>query len=163
MALEPSAQAPCYTVFSQRPDARVDVAEWARHAERFLGVRLGLTEDKRYDADPPARDTAQVVIAPVREDDARTIASGVRTCSGRPTTTEDLRAARDASQAGAGLADLAKRCPQVWLVETDATGDDDRVALRIAAILAGIMLGPILAPGGVELFGPKTARERLGA
>jgi hypothetical protein len=46
----------------------------------------------------------------------------------------------------------------MWILETE--GDDDRVALRLAAILAGVLLGPILAPDGA-LIGPKTARERL--
>jgi hypothetical protein len=63
--------------------------------------------------------------------------------------------------AGAGLADLAARCPQVWLVEREEP--EDLVALRLAAILAGVALGPILSPGAGELFGPKTARERLSS
>ena len=32
----------CFTVFSQRLDARIDVGEWNRYAERFLGARVGL-------------------------------------------------------------------------------------------------------------------------
>jgi hypothetical protein len=48
----------------------------------------------------------------------------------------------------------------VWLVECE--GPDDRAALRLAAILAGVLLGPILAPRGAALFGPKTARGELG-
>ena len=153
----PSGDA-AFTVFSQRPDARIDVAEWGRHAERFFATRLGLTVEKRYDRRIPVRDVARVVLAPVR--DVAGAPAGARLCWGRPRTEEDLRAARDAEGAGAGLADLTRRCPQVWLVETPT--DDDPVSLRLAAILAGILLGPILSPGGRALFGPKTARERLG-
>jgi hypothetical protein len=39
---------------------------------------------------------------------------------------------------------------------------DDAVALRLAAIVAGVVLGPVLSPGGAALFGPKTARRTLG-
>jgi hypothetical protein len=41
--------------------------------------------------------------------------------------------------------------------------DEDPVALRLAAIVAGVALGPILSPGGKRLFGPKTARQALDA
>jgi hypothetical protein len=144
MALESPARDACFAVFSQRPDVRIDVAEWARHAERFFATKLSL------DAGSP---TAKVLL--VTGD-----VSGGRVCWGRPRTEDDLRAARSAD-GGAGLADLAARCPHVWLVETDADRDADALALRLAAILAGVMLGPILSPAG-DLFGPKTARQRLG-
>jgi hypothetical protein len=145
----------CFAVFSQRPDARVDGAEWASHAERFLGTRMVLSEG---DA-PEPRFPLKVVLTPLR---GKLADGGARACWGRPREEDDLRAARGAEGAGAGLAELAERCPQVWLVEPDARGEEDVVALRLAAILAGVMLGPILTPGGTWLFGPKTARERLG-
>jgi hypothetical protein len=150
----------CFAVFSQRPDARIDVAEWNRYAERFLGARVGLTVDKRYDAEPPPHDAAEVVVAPRGDRGSPSFSSGTRGCWSRPRTDDDVRAAREAAQAGAGLVDLACRCPQVWLIAT--SGDDDGIALRLAAVLAGVMLGPILSPRGLALFGPKTARERLG-
>jgi hypothetical protein len=39
--------------------------------------------------------------------------------------------------------------------------DDDRVALRLAMILASVHLGPIIDPRGPDLFGVKTARAKL--
>jgi hypothetical protein len=47
----------------------------------------------------------------------------------------------------------------VWLVVREA--DDDRAALTIAAVLASMLLGPILAPDGREIFGVRTARLKL--
>lgn len=41
--------------------------------------------------------------------------------------------------------------------------DDDTLALTLAAILASILLGPILDPRRSELFGVKTARRKLEA
>jgi hypothetical protein len=151
-----------FRVFSQRADARIDVVEWRGHAERTLDVRLGLTIDKRYPSPPPREDAARVVVAPLPTA-VRPVrgAAGTRACWGRPCTPPDVSAAHDAGVAGAGLADLAARCPTIWLVEID--GDDDPVALRIAAIFAFVTLGPILSPDGARLFGPRTARERLAA
>ncbi len=125
-----------FTVFSQRPDARIDVAEWARHAERFLGAKLGLTTDKVYEAEAPTLDVARVVLAPQRT--GTWTESGARICWGRPRTEDDLAAAQAAEPSGAGLVELAARCPQVWLVE--ASPDDDRLALRLAAVVAGVLL-----------------------
>jgi hypothetical protein len=160
MALVLPAQDACFTVFSQRLDARIDVTEWTRYAERFVAARVGLTEDRRYEMEAPREDAVEVVVAPPADPRAPSFASGTRGCWGRPRTDGDIRAAREAPETGAGLADLAQRCPQVWLIAT--LGDDDAIALRLAAILAGVMLGPILSPAGRALFGPKTARARLG-
>jgi hypothetical protein len=148
-----------FTVFAQRPDARIDLGDWTRHAERFFATRLGLTTDKAYDGGFPRVDAARVVLAPAREGASLRGAKGTRTCWGRARGAEDLEAARRAVAAGAGLTELAERCAQVWLVEVEE--DDDPVALRVAAIVAGVVLGPILSPGGRALFGPKTAREQL--
>jgi hypothetical protein len=57
------------------------------------------------------------------------------------------------------MALLAQRCRTVWLVTRET--DDDRVSLGIAAIFASVLLGPILAPTGDELFGVRTARAKL--
>jgi hypothetical protein len=145
-----------YLVFSLRADARFDVAEHARHAERFVRSRLGATVDKRYGDVSPSRDAVRIVLAPVA---ATAFSPGARVCWGRPRSDDDLRRARAAENLGAGLADLAARCPHVWLVE--AEGEDDPLALRLATILAGVFLGPILAPHAKALLGPKSARERL--
>jgi hypothetical protein len=154
-AMEALSPAESLTVFSQRPDARIELSVWKRHAEEFFGTRLGLTLDKRYPEGFPAIDAAPVVLSP-RDGEA----DGVRLCYGRPRTAEDLRAAEDADmRAGnTGLGLLARRCPSVWLVATE--GESDRTALLIAAIVASVVLGPILSPEQA-LFGVKTARGRL--
>jgi hypothetical protein len=86
-----------------------------------------------------------------------------RLCFGRPRERDDLRAAEEADvRAGsAGLGRLAQRCMTVWLVATE--GEADAAALRIAAILASVVLGPILSPDGQDLFGVRTARTKLEA
>ncbi len=153
-ALAFPTRADVFTVFAQRDDARIVIDEWRRHAERFHATRIGLTVDKKYDdGAAPRVDAARVVIAPAKG------ASETRVLWGRPRDDDDVHAAEDVD-GGAGLAMLAKRCAYVWLVECEQA--DDRAALRLAAIVAGVVLGPILTPGGTELIGPKTARARLG-
>jgi hypothetical protein len=152
LALPPRDDA--FIVFAQQSDARIAIDDWRRHAERFLSTRIGLTVDKGYGERPPRTDAARVVVVPPGAP------SETRLLWGRPRTDDDIDAAEDAD-GGGGLALLAKRCGQVWMVECER--DEDPVALRLAAIVAGVALGPILSPGGKRLFGPKTARQALDA
>jgi hypothetical protein len=150
-----------YIVFAQRADARIDIAAWSRQAERFFSTRLGLAEDKRYAAG----------VAAARTDDARFVIApegappGIRSAYARPCEADDLaralRADERAGPGGTGLALVARRCPTVWLIARAV--DPDPLALRLAAILASVLLGPILDVRVPELFGVKTAREKLDA
>jgi hypothetical protein len=83
-----------------------------------------------------------------------------RTVTARLREDSDLRDALEAEQRTGftGLYDLAeRRCPTVF--EVERRSDDDKIALQLAAILATVGLGPILAEG--ELFGVRTARLKL--
>jgi hypothetical protein len=156
-ALAPPSRSCAYTVFAQRSDARVEADLWERHAAQFFETRLGLTVAKRYDFEAPKVDAARVVVCPPGGPE------GVRLCYGRPRESDDLRVAEDADAlAGSpGLGLLARRCATVWLIET--IGEPDRLALLFAAILASVVLGPILSPDERELFGVRTARAKLEA
>jgi hypothetical protein len=139
-----------YVVFAQG-EARLDVGAWDAHAERFFRTRIGTTEPS------PSPNAVCFVVAP------QGAAPGTRWAYARPRATGDLALA-DAAEAragGGGLALLARRCPTVWLVARET--EDDRLALRLAAILAGVLLGPILDVRGPEIFGVKTARGKLDA
>ena len=58
-----------------------------------------------------------------------------------------------------GLALLARRCKTIWLLVPEV--EEDRAALTLAAIFASHMLGPIMSPGGQELYGVRGARLKL--
>jgi hypothetical protein len=157
--LEPS-RAEAYTVFAQRDDATIETATWQRHAAQFFESRLGLTANKVYTGDAgsvcrPDRDAAQVMLA-FGNREAET-----RLCYGRPRTDDDLFAAEAADRRAGltGLGDLARRCRMVWLFAVH--GDEDLVALRLSAIVASVVLGPILSPDQSALFGVRTARLKL--
>jgi hypothetical protein len=142
-----------YLVFSQRP-VMVDVEAWNAHAERFFAARLGLAE--------PAREAAgsvelRLVLTPSGG------GAGILAVRGRASDDDDqaLADAGERLSGGGGLALLARRCPSVWHVER--RGDVDPLALRLAAILASILLGPIVDRTSGELFGVKTARAKLAS
>jgi hypothetical protein len=161
--LEPPLRTQAFTVFAQRSDARVEAAAWERHAAQFFGVELRLPFPKRYVFDPPRRDAALVSVTPANRP------ASTRLCYGRPREKDDLFAADEADlrQGSAGLGRLAQRCAFVWLVEVevDVEGEgernDDEPALRLAAILASVVLGPILTPDGETLLGVRSARAKL--
>jgi hypothetical protein len=130
-------------VFSQRPETTLDVGACDAHAQRFFGVALEGTASEGL-----------VVSAPGG-------AKSLRTVRGRVATAADLALAVAAEElrGGGGLAGLARRCPTIW--EVHLASETDVEALRIAAILASVLLGPIVDRRGPEIFGVKTAREKL--
>jgi hypothetical protein len=145
-----------YAVFSQAPDVRLDIEAIKRQAEKFFATKLGLTVDKTYGDVMPEVDAARVVVA---NGDAAT--SGTRLCHGRPIDASDLMAAENAERAMGtyGLALLAQRCKTIWTIVPEV--EDDRAALTLAAIFASHLLGPILSPGGREIYGVRGARLKL--
>lgn len=142
-----------YLVFSQRPNAGLDVAGLRTTAERFFGTTVGLMVPKRYERDWPSTDVAQIVVAP------SSIAGGTRFVFGRPVDEADFAAADEADlRAGrAGMIELARRCPTTWHVERLSA--EDPTALLVAAIFSTTFLGPIF--DGESLFAVRTARARL--
>lgn len=155
-ALAPPDRSVAYTVFAQAGDAGLDMTAIKSHALRFFGAKVGLTVDKQYGTARPELDAARLVLA---TDDGT--ATGTRLCFGRPAESSDYEAAELAEQirGTTGMSLLARRCRTVWLIACEA--DDDPAALRMAAIFASSMLGPILSPSGDELFGVRTARLKL--
>ena len=159
--LAPPPRSEAFTVFAQRSDARVEAEIWRRHAAQFFDARLELVVPKRYVFDPPDTDAAQVPLAT-----ASSIRSSTRICFGRPRRDDDLRRAADDADTRArrrGARECsAERCRTVWVfVSVEST--PDRAALLVAAILASVVLGPVLSPDGDELFGVRTARMKLEA
>jgi hypothetical protein len=81
----------------------------------------------------------------------------------RPVAAPDIDGARhaeraDASGRAAGLAELAARCPTIWVVESDDA--PEWLALAFCAALAFTALGPVLPPEEGTLYGVNSARAR---
>jgi hypothetical protein len=148
-AFDELAAARSYLVFSQQPDARIDVAAWRAHAQRFFASELHLSVPKRYAAVAPAVDGAHLALVPRNGEPTH------RVVLLRGRSDADLAAA-EAASGGAGLAGLAKRCPTVVLVKLE--GDPDQAGLLVAALVSSVSLGPILTPDRGRIFGARTAR-----
>lgn len=133
-----------YLVFSQRPNTDADLGGWDAHARRFFGASVTASEGG-----------SRLAVTPEGEAPAP---RGVRA---RTSTAEDraLATKAEAHMGGGGLGHLAQRCPTVWEVERES--EQDPAALRVAALLASVLLGPVLDAAGPEIFGVKTAREKL--
>jgi hypothetical protein len=140
----------CFVVFSQADGARVDIAGWDAHAARFFRTRLSVAV---------ATDAGAVAVQVAPEGRP----AGVRRIRARPRDPRDLAAAEAADRGNTGLALLARRCDTVWLVEREAedTPLAGSPALRLATIVASVVLGPILDSRVPELLGVKTARGRF--
>jgi hypothetical protein len=138
-----------FLVFAQQEAPYLDVAALAAQARRFFEATIEVSG-----GEPPVRPYAIATRLTVVADPG-----GTRRCFARPAEPEDWMLAEQAeSRHGfTGMSLLARRCASVWIVEAEA--HDDPVALRIAAILASLLLGPILV--NEELFGVRTARARL--
>jgi len=145
-------------VFSQQVDARVDIAAIGAQSLRFFATGVGLTEDRVYGPDRrPEADAVRFVIAPKNEP------PGIRAVVVRARAPADLALAEEADRrlGGTGLGLLARRCPTVWLIERESPAD--RLALLLAAVLASVLLGPIVDAAAGSIFGVKTARAKLEA
>ena len=142
-SMEEAPEPRTYLVFAQPDDAAMPLAALAQHARRFFDAELVLGNDDRI-----------TIVARGGE-------PATRRATTRPAEAADLAAAQafELRVCYTGLADLAKRCPTVWLISCER--GDDRVALLLAAIVASVVLGPILSPERDELFGVKTARLKL--
>ena len=73
-------------------------------------------------------------------------------------------AANEAVEAigGAGMDVLVARATRLWQVaERPSYGSEMRAPLVVAAILASVLLAPIVPPDGRSIFGVKGARMRL--
>ncbi len=154
--LTPPERSRSYAIFAQQSDVRLDIETIKRHAGQFFATKLGMTVDKRYGHVTPYEDAARIVVS-----GGDATASGTRLCYGRVVDSADVAAAEEAERAIGtyGLALLAKRCKTIWMVVPES--EDDRAALTIAAILASVLLGPILSPGGQEIIGVRSARLKL--
>ena len=154
---------PAYLVFSSALQPRVDVVAWDGQAQRFFSTRLEQV-DPPGDGDAPSNVMAfsSVMTAPARiRVTPPKEPAGERVLAARPRDAADMALAEEAEvrAGGGGLVLLARRCHSVWVVTREE--EDDRLALRLAMVLASVVLGPILDARGPELFGVKTARAKL--
>jgi hypothetical protein len=139
---------PAYLVFTPAVRPQLDVAAWHGQAQRYFSTRLELLGQA---GDGGAR----IQVTPPGDP------AGERVLSLRPRTEEDMTLAEAAEvrAGGGGMVLVARRCHSVWFIARKE--ENDRLALRLAMVIASVALGPILDARGPDLFGVKTARAKL--
>lgn len=163
-AVTPFPVAEAWTLLSPEPDARVDAARWAHQAATFFRARLAVVQDKRYPAGTlPLADCVEIDVA-CRAEDASTRVLVITLPIGRAPDAEKAAAAGARAIGGAGFDALLPRTRRVWQVRERIDGAGDaRAPLLVAAVLASVLLAPVVPPGGGTIFGVKGARSRLEA
>jgi hypothetical protein len=158
-AIEPLV-GPAWSILSPEADARVDAARWAHQAATFFRLHLEVLTPKRYPSGAvPLADLIDATIARGEHDDDRARVRIVTVPIDR--APEARRRGLDAAAAigGAGMDALVLRARRLWQIEDDA--EHPHAPLAIAAVLASLLLGPIVPPSADAIFGVKGARERL--
>ena len=136
-------------VFAQTTSLALDVEAWSAHAERFFATKLGRMNE------PDVLLVAENGSAPIE----------IRV-QGAARSEEDLLEAERAELAdpvrSSGLSLLARRCGAVFHVARIANDEAGAHAeLLVAAILASVLLGPIVDRQTAAIYGVRGARTRL--
>lgn len=149
--MTPLPPALAWSVLSPEAGDAPDLPRWMAAARAHLGAELSLMA-AGDGATPwsigvaPARDVARVTVVRLRT----TLVE---------EAPEVLAAARRACDAigGAGMDALVARARRVWQAEDDG----GPAPLVLAAVLASVLLGPVVPPREAAIFGVRGARERL--
>lgn len=153
-----------YTLFSAEPTARIDIASLAHKARTFFATALEIDPVKAYpNENTPDADAVHIEISPLRK--SKGASTRVRVVTWPLARDPSFRALGDGAAraiGGAGMDALVARAKRIWQVSKAVTsGTDDHAPLRVAAILAAVLLAPIVPPEGNTMYGVKGARERL--
>jgi hypothetical protein len=161
--IAPLSTARAFTLLSPDPTARIDLARWAHQARTFFGAKIELVQPKRYpEGQTPSADAVDVEIA--RGSDGTVTRVHVVTMP-LEDVPEALAIATEGARAigGAGFDALVDRARRVWQIANEVpAGGDPNAPLALAAVMASVLLAPIVPPGGGTVFGVKGARTRLG-
>ncbi len=154
---QPFALADSWALLSPEQSSRIEIDRLAHHARRFFRVELTLSPPKLYPGGWPVSDAATFSLTNERGliGDANLVTYPIASA---PEVTAAARSAV-AAMGGAGFDVLLTRAKRIWQIQATA----EPAPLLVAAILASVLLAPILAPGGSAIFGVKGARERLAA
>ncbi|WP_437708985.1 hypothetical protein WMF45_32490 [Sorangium sp. So ce448] len=155
-----------WSLLSPEPEARIDEHRWAHQARVFFGAELTLVQKKAYPSGTtPMADAVEVDIARTASSSTPRTSSRVLVATVPLDRAPLVRAAAAAGvQAigGRGFDALLARARRVWQVQEPAiVGDDGRAPLVVTAVLAAVLLAPVVPPGEETIFGVKGARERL--
>jgi hypothetical protein len=139
-----------WILLARESPPRIEAGRWREQAKALLGINLD------------AGDHSRVVLA---DEQLRVRIAGHRDVlvSARPIgacEAERQRAWRAvAAIGGAGFDALVAAAKTVWFVAPE--DGDARAALSVCAVLAMVLLAPIVPPEGDAIFGYRGARARM--
>jgi hypothetical protein len=155
-SMKPLDSVMTWSILSANSSANVDFVRWMHAARTFFDAELHQADEKNLGAEhgfcvgvAPARRVSEVTLVRVRTFD-------------RSQCDAVMRAADAGVQAigGAGMDVLVAKAVRVWMVGLEE-GGDARAPLVLAAVLANVMLAPVVPPDEVCVFGVRGARIRL--
>ncbi|MBI4950536.1 MAG: hypothetical protein HY908_00740 [Myxococcales bacterium] len=156
-----------YSVLVPEPSSAIDAVRWAAQAARFFAAALAVEPAKRYPAGGwPRVDRAAVRVGPLVETAVAEVPRGVVALATLPLSDAPLVRAQAergvAAMGGAGFDVLLARATRLWQLDAVPLEGEPGAALLVAALLASLALGPVVAPDGAVL-GVKGCRGRLAA
>jgi hypothetical protein len=162
-AVAPLAIDDAYSLLAPGPDARIDAARWRHQASAFFQAKLVIAHDKRYPSGTlPLSDALEIDIG-LEDEETTTRVLVVTMPADRAPLVLKAGAAGAQAIGGAGFDALVARTRRIWQVRASVDQGDARAPLLVAAVLASLLLAPVVPPGGGAIFGVKGARERLSA
>ena len=154
-----------WSLLAADPAPRVELPRWIAQARTLVRAELTLlVRLSDPDGALPAAASLGFTLRPLGDAAEPTLV----TVHTRPLA--EVGAVREAAEraavaiGGAGMDALVARATRAWLVAKDPpAGGDARAPLAMAALLAGVLLAPVVPPEGGAIFGLKGARARLEA
>ncbi|MDO9017349.1 MAG: hypothetical protein Q8S73_27275 [Deltaproteobacteria bacterium] len=154
-----------WCLLAAAPVGRVELPRWIAQARSLIHAELTLLQ-RLGDPDGalPAVASLGFTLRPIGDAAEPTV---VQVHTLPLTEAPAVKAAAErAAEAigGAGMDALVARATRAWLVaKAPSPGGDARAPLAMAALLAGLLLAPVVPPEGGVIFGLKGARLRLEA
>jgi hypothetical protein len=161
--VDPLGAGESWSLLSPEPEARIDEHRWTHQAQSFFRAELALVQKKSYPSGTtPIADAVEVDIAPRGGPTSRVLV--VTMPLDRVPAARAAAAAGVAAIGGAGFDVLLGRARRLWQVrEALVEGGDARAPLAVAAVMAAVLLAPVMPPGEATIFGVTGARGRLEA
>lgn len=163
-AVKPLAPGEAWSLLAPDASSRVEAERWAHQAETFFRARIEVVEAKKYpNGALPMADALHVDVRRKGDEKATRVLVITVPIDRAPDVREQAALGVQAI-GGAGFDALVAKAMRVWQVaKAPIEGDDFGAPPALAAVLALVLLAPVVPPDEVTIFGVKGARQRLEA
>ncbi len=156
-AVTPLPQASAFSLLAPDVSSLLNAERVKHQAKKFFALDVTSARPKHYPGGGfPRSDRFSFDVG--NGDRTRRVEAITLPLESAPDVARQARVVGD--RVGAGMDVLVRRAKRLWQVPGD---EDDPYALALVAVLASLLLGPVLPPSAGTVFGVKTARQRLDA